>query len=88
MAVFKNEAEAKAQNETNIETNDEKPKELKPVAFVRKDLRPGMYSTTIGSKRIQILDRQVYNAKTKEEIDFFKNDPEIVKHVPDTKIKK
>ena len=81
------DAQAKADKENKEKIKKEKresdkltKKDLRdnPVDFVRKDSRPGIYSTMAIGKRIQIRDRQHYYAKTQAEVDFFMNDPEVV----------
>jgi hypothetical protein len=59
-----------------------------PIDFVRRDIRKGIYSTNALGKRVQIVDRQHYYAKTKAEVDFFNNDPEVVVFDPGTPNKK
>lgn len=52
------------------------------VTFVRKDTRPGIYSTNGIGKRLKIRDRGHYFTKINSEIEFFDNDPEIVELDP------
>ena len=53
------------------------------VTFVRKDTRPGIYSTNGTGKRLQIRDRGHYFTKKDSEIKFLDSDSEIVELAPE-----
>lgn len=55
-----------------------KPKEVKPVTFVRRDVRNGIYSTDALGRRVKLEGRAAFVAKTGAHIDFCKNDPELI----------
>lgn len=73
----KNEPKGEEQKETPPAT-ETKEKKFKPINFVRRDLRPGVYSTNALGHRIQIKDRNNYIAKNKSEIEFLNDDPELM----------
>lgn len=74
MSQPKSSQEIEEEKKAKIE--EEKNKGI--VDFVRKDTRPGVYSTKGIGKAVVIKDRQHYVTRIKSEIEFFNNDPEIV----------
>lgn len=82
----RDEADAEAKRIKNAET--ERLERIKqgnpPVDFVRKIKRPGVYSTQAFGRRIIIKDRQHFIAKTKAEVKFFNEDPEMEVFNPGT----
>lgn len=85
------EEEQKKNEEKRQKAKDKEKAEEKAIAkarlkngvtFVRKDTRPGIYSTNGVGKRIQIRDRGHYFTKIDSEIKFFDNDSEIVELDP------
>lgn len=85
MPVKLTEEEKKVLDEKKSEykknnTDQKKPedKKNKSVDFVRKDTRPGVYSTDCIGKRIMIKNREHFIAKTVAEIGFCNKDPELI----------
>lgn len=60
----------------------------KGVDYVRKDLRPGIYSNGNIRKKFQIRDRQHYVTHKQSEIDIFDADIEIMEFNSGTPHKK
>ncbi|MCK5320874.1 hypothetical protein KAJ61_05825 [Candidatus Parcubacteria bacterium] len=80
--------EEKRQKAKNKEKAEEKKAITKArlkngVTFVRKDTRPGIYSTNGIGKRLQIRDRGHYFTKKDSEIKFLDSDSEIVELAPE-----
>jgi len=92
------EARIKKDEEKRQKAKDKKEAEEKEIAkkarlkdgviFVRKDTRPGIYSTNGIGKRLKIRDRGHYFTKINSEIEFLDNDPEIIEFAPGTPNKK
>lgn len=53
-------------------------KKVEKVIFVRKDTRPGIYTTNALGKTIKLDGRGVYETRNPAHIKFFMRDPEIV----------
>lgn len=84
-AQEKQDEEKRKKEASKKEAGEEKEAEKKRkvrlkdgVTFVRKDTRPGIYSTNGIGKRLTIRDRGHYFTKIDFEIEFLDNDPEIV----------
>ena len=68
----KREAEKKAKEASKAK------EEVKVVNFVRRDLRPGVYSTKALGYDIIIKNRGVYATNKKDEIEFLNDDTELM----------
>lgn len=71
------EAEAKRIKDAETERLEKIKKGIPPIDFVRRIKKPGVYSAQIFGRRIIIKDRQHFIAKTKAEVKFFNEDPEM-----------
>lgn len=71
-------AQAKAKADAKAKEDAKKDEKIEPVDFVRRETRPGIYSTKALGNEIKIVDRGHYYAKTQVEIDFLNEDPEII----------